>query len=156
MNLNEVEELEGVADDYERAGVQSVEQLADMMTLEVVDLGINGIGPSRAKKHIAAAREALGNGDTVENEITPEDAEKESSAPVAVAPVKKQASIEGHPALTYLDAKLADKVVRYAQFCGRVHDPVAWLDSLLVRARTSRQPDHFMARFARNLELRLV
>lgn len=145
MLLKEIKGLDAVADDYERAGITDAETLARMTVAEVCALDINGIGPARADKHIMACVAAL------------EEPVSETEIVADVAPAKsKGASIAGHPALTYLDQKMAERVMNFADHCKRITDAKAWLDHVLKRCVLSGDPAHAMYKFAKALEIRLV
>ena len=141
--LIDLPDIGSFADDYTRCDITQATELAAMSVDDVVFLGIGGIGDKKAAQHIAAAKNAIEN--------TPTRAKKK-----ATKMKESKDSLSGHRGFDYLDAKQADRVKKFAAVNDAVVDPVAWFDHVVLRCELMGDPEHELAKFVRNLELRLV
>ena len=143
MDIRNIAELGSFTDDYQRAGIEKVEDLAVLTVTDLLALGISGIGETRAEQHIAACKQFL-----------IQHADIATEQPAKAKPV--QDTLATHPTLAGLEDKQVKRVISYAKNFDGVTDPVEWLDSIGRRAAISGDPEFFMNRFVTNLHLRLV
>jgi len=134
--LTDITELQSVADDYARADITTAQQIVAINEEDIVELGIHGIGLTRATKHREACIKAM-------------------SGPKKEPKMKKADPLEDHPAFACMTEKAADRVRRFAKAAG-VEAPEAWLSHVYKRAKLTGEAEREMARFAKNLELKLI